>query len=81
MEQNSFVELVTEISAALKIDPDHVRQTRLWAVIRLVVADEAHRQLSDASGALGIAITNLRRDAAYWREKIERMDNEADDRR
>lgn len=48
--------------------------SRAYAAIRWLLAEHAYTRLQEASNSLGIALDNMRREAVYWKEEIQNMD-------
>ena len=52
----------------------NARNTPIYAVIRWLLAEHAYIRLQESSSSTGIALANMRREAASWKEKYEQMD-------
>ena len=50
------------------------RNSPIYAVIRWSLAEHAYVRLQESSSSTGIALANMRREAASWKEKYEQMD-------
>jgi len=44
------------------------RETTLYAAIRWLVAESSYARLGESTSAAGTALSNMRREAAHWKE-------------
>jgi hypothetical protein len=49
----------------------HPRDSDVYKAIRWLLAEHAYARLSEASSSQGIALANMRQEAAYWKEQLQ----------
>lgn len=53
------------------------RNSPIYAVIRWLLAEHTYIRLQESTGSAGIALSNMRRESAHWKEKYEQTQMDA----